>query len=100
MVKFKTIKYKHYKRAMELQALIDKDQATDDELLGYTISLVAEWDFVDEETKQPLPISADIMEELSLEQYKQLNGLLNKTFGTEQTVPNASAAPSPSGLTE
>lgn len=99
MVKLKAIKYKHYRRALELNAQIEAGTIDEDELVVFTIELVDQWDFIDSETGQPLPVDPDIRDELSIEQFRELNALLNSTFGkSKTTVPNPNASSLSSGL--
>jgi hypothetical protein len=98
MVRFKTIKFKHYRKARALTAREEEGENIDTEYLTFAISLVAEWDFVDEETGEALPIEAASLDELSLEQMTELASLFNRKFGDLSAVKKTTDAPSPSIL--
>ena len=72
MVRFKTVKPKHCRRARNL---------TETEYLGYAIKLVAEWDFVNEETGDAIPISPQSVKEMSSTQIEELSTSFDVTFG-------------------
>lgn len=79
MVTFNTIKFKHYKAADALlKSKLENAQPGDpvdidpEEVVKYAVGLVAEWDFVDPDTGKPLPVSEDSIDELTLEQFKEL----------------------------
>ena len=60
MVKFKTIKYKHYRDARELMAREEVDDiGAEEEHFCFLLELVSEWDFVDGDTKEPIPVGVD-----------------------------------------
>lgn len=91
MVEFKTLKYKHQKQASTLSQQVENGIANDDDVLSFVINLVAKWDFIDAETQEPLPVSAEIMEELSLPQYNELMEAFNNQMGVRSEVPKESA---------
>lgn len=91
MVEFKTLKYKHQKRAAELSAQVEAGQASDDDVLAFVVGLVARWDFADAETDEPLPVGTEAMEEISLPQYNELMRAFNAQMGIDSDVPKASA---------
>lgn len=97
MVRFKTIKFKHYRQAQEINARIDAGEATDEEVLRFALSLVAEWDFVDADTSKPLPINE--LNELSMEQCREVNEGFARKMGVTAEVPKGSDGPSPSTST-
>ena len=94
MVRFKTIKYKHYRKARQLTAREDAGEDVEEEYLSFALSMVAEWDFVDEETGSSLPVGAKSLDELSLGQMVEVSTLFNRKFGDMSSVPKASAEPS------
>lgn len=89
MVKFKTLKYKHYRQA---RALAANEDATEDEHISFVLSMVAEWDFVDTETGVPLPVGVASMDELIIEQMNEVTTLFNQQISL--TVPKATAGQS------
>lgn len=91
MIKFKTLKYKHQKRAAELSAQVEAGTASDDDVLGFVLGLVDSWDFADAETGEPLPVDTGIMGEISLPQYNELMAAFNAQMGIDSDVPKASA---------
>ena len=94
MVRFKTIKFKHYRRSQEINDRIDKEEATDEEILLFALSLVAEWDFVDGDTDEPLELGE--LDELSIEQCREVNERFAQKMGVTAEVPKASDDPSSS----
>ena len=94
MVLFKTVKYKHYRIASEIDERIDSGEATDDEILRFALSLVAEWDFVDADTGEPLAL--DELDELSLDQCREVNELFGRQMGVAAEVPKQNGEPSSS----
>ena len=93
MVRFKVVKFKHYRQA---QALIAKEDATEAEHFAFVISLVAEWDFKDEETGDALPAELASMDELSIDQFNEAMELFNEKMFSVGKVKKTSAAPSSS----
>ncbi len=94
-VKFKTLKLKHYRKAQEINARIDADEANDIDIIEFAIGLVASWDFIDADTGERLRLS-DI-EELSTGQIAELlDSFSNEFAGATAAVPKANAEPSPS----
>lgn len=84
MIKFKVMKYKHYKRAQAIYADLREDGDGGevlDSIVLYAIGLVKEWDFVNEDTGEALPPGEDAMDELSMEQFKELFSTFNRTMG-------------------
>ena len=97
MIKFKVIKYKHYRRALELTAREDEDDATaEDEHFRFLLSLVEEWDFVDEETGDPLAPGVESIDELTIPQMNEVTTVFNQIFSKATSVPKANAGNSPS----
>ena len=94
MVRFKAIKFKHYRIAQEINERIDKEEATDEEVLGFALSLVAAWDFMDDDTGEPLEPGE--LDELSMEQCREVNELFAQVMGVTAEVPKASDEPSSS----
>ena len=88
MIRFKTVKFKHYRQAQEINERIDAGKATDEEVLKFALSLVAEWDFVDGDTGEPLAL--DELDELSMEQCREVNELFARQMGVAAEVPKAS----------
>lgn len=114
MIKFKTLKYKHYKWAQTIYEGLDDNEAVLDDIVKFAAMLVAEWDFVDGDTGESLPPGdKEVIDELSLEQFKELFREFNAKMGfdvrladengpadqaqSEVEIPKASAEPSPSG---
>lgn len=64
------------------------------EYLTYAVSMVAEWDFVDDETNKPIPIVAGSIDELSMEQVNELSALFNQNFGEMSEVKKTTDGPS------
>ena len=94
MVRFKTIKFKHYRQAEKINARVDSGEATEEEVLRFALSLVAEWDFVDADTGDHLPVGE--LDELSLEQVREVNALFAREMGVASEVPKATSESSPS----
>ena len=94
MVRFKTVKYKHYRIASEIDERIDQGEATDDEVLKFALSLVAEWDFVDGDTGEALEL--DELDELSMEQCREVNELFARKMGVTAEIPKENGNPSSS----
>ena len=88
MIRFKTVKFKHYRIANEINERIEKDEATDEEILRFALSLVAEWDFVDGDTDEPLEI--DELDELSMEQCREVNEKFARVMGVTAEVKKVS----------
>ena len=99
MVKFKTIKFKHYRHARELMARDDSGEDVEVEYLTYAISVVDEWDFIDDETKEDVPVAASSIDEMSLAQIKEVCGLFNQIFSQKSGVKKRNDGPSYSTLT-
>lgn len=103
MITWKAIKYKHFLAAQELFRKIEAEEATDHDVLVYAVSLIAEWDFVDAETGELLPISEASLDELSLPQYKEIFRVFNAEFAVkvmeEAQVPKVNAGRSRSSST-
>ncbi len=100
MVKFKVIKYKHARRAIEMTKRIDTGEDLEDESLRFMIALVKEWDFLDAETGEPLAVGIESMGEMTIEQMNEMTELFNLKMSTKNTVPKASAERLPSSLIE
>ncbi|MCK5307180.1 MAG: hypothetical protein KAJ73_01080 [Zetaproteobacteria bacterium] len=94
MVRFKTVKFKHYRQAQGINKRIESEEATDEEILRFALSLVAQWDFVDGDTGEPLEIGE--LDELSMEQCREVNELFAQVMGVTAEVPKASDEPSSS----
>ena len=94
-IKFKNLKLKHYRKAQEINARIDADEANEMDIIEFAISLVASWDFIDADTGERLRQSD--MEELSTDQIEELLNSFSEEFaGAMAAVPKANAEPSPS----
>jgi hypothetical protein len=95
VIKFKPLKYKHFLAAQELYRKIDAGQAGEHDVLVYELSLIAEWDFVDAETGEALPIAQESLGELSLAQYREMIHFFNSEFAVtiqeESEIPKESA---------
>jgi hypothetical protein len=92
MITFKTIKFKHFRRAQELRKLIEAEEATDEDILRFGLDLVKSWDFKDEETGKPLPPGVESLDELSMPQCAEVNLLFAEEIqGKVPDVPKASA---------
>lgn len=85
MINFKTIKFKHYREAQELNRRIDAGDATEEDVLRFALSLIDEWDFKDAETGQPLSI--EDLDELSLEQCAEINLMFARKMGVSTEIP-------------
>ena len=94
MVRFKTIKFKHYRIAQQINDRIDSGEATEEEVLRFALSLVEAWDFVDAETGQPLAHGE--LDELSIDQCREVNNLFAREMGVTVEIPKESGAPSSS----
>lgn len=99
MVRFKTVKFKHYRKARELTAREKAGEDIEVEYLTFAVLMVEEWDFKDEETGDPLPLDTTSLDELTLEQMEELATLFNRKFAKVSTIPKATAEPSLSTLT-
>lgn len=100
MVKFKTLKYKHQREAKELSAKIQAGEASSEDINLFVLGMVAEWDFVDAETGSPLPIDKSGLEEMSIQQFQEMNRLFNEAMEVGvAAVPKVNGGPSPSGST-
>jgi hypothetical protein len=95
MIKFKKLKFKHYKQAQIINQRIDANEATAEDVLLFALSLVADWDFVDAETSEALPVGGP-PDELSLEQCAEVNNTFARLMGVTAEIPKASEEPSPS----
>ena len=96
-IEFKVIKYKHYRRALELTSREDEDDPTaEDEHFRFLLSLVAEWDFVDEETGEPLAPGVESIDELTIPQMNEVTTAFNRIFSQATIVPKANAGRSAS----
>lgn len=99
MVRFKTIKFKHYRKARELMTREETGEDVEVEYLIYAISMVAEWDFVDDETGKALPLEGKSIGEMSMDQIKEVSSLFNQQFGDMSQVKKTNSGPSPSTST-
>lgn len=100
MVKFKVLKYKHARKSIEMTKRIEAGEELTDESLRFMVSLVKEWDFVDADTGEALPVNAESMGEMSIEQMNEMTELFNLKMVTGNTVPKTNAERSPSTLIE
>ena len=91
MVRFKTVKFKHYRAAQALNKRIDAKEATDEDTLLFALALVKEWDFVDEDTGEPLPPEVEFLDELSVEQCGELAGAFARKMEAVTAVPKENA---------
>ena len=96
MVRFKVVKYKHFRQAKEL---IERD-APEAEHFAFVISMVEEWDFKDAETKEPLPAVLSSMDELSIDQFNEVMELFNPEMGFVTEVKKTNGGVSPSISTQ
>jgi hypothetical protein len=94
MVRFKTIKFKHFRQAQEINKRIESNEATDEEILLFAVSLVDEWDFVDVETQEPLAL--DDVDNLSMAQCGEINELFARAMGVTAEIPKENGSPSSS----
>lgn len=85
MIKFKILKYKHIREATALQSEIETGTKGDEDLLRYALSLVEDWDLVDVETNEPLPVGE--LDELSTDQMQLVFEEFGKAFAKDNTVP-------------
>jgi len=88
MVRFKTVKYKHYRTA---KALIESD-ASEEEHFAFVISMVEEWDFKDEETGEALPAEMASMDEMTIKQFNEVMELFNQEMGFVTKVKKTTGA--------
>lgn len=95
MVRFKVVKYKHYRKACEL---IESD-APEAEHFAFVISMVEEWDFKDAETGKALPAEFSSMDELSIDQFNEAMELFNQEMGLATKVKKTNGGSSSSTLT-
>jgi hypothetical protein len=89
MVKFKNIKFKHYRQAQALDARVNNGEASDEDVILFAVSLVAEWDFVDIDTEEEIPVGE--VDELSTEQIGELILAFNSAFEGDVTIPKPNA---------
>lgn len=75
MINWRIVKYKHIQDAKELLRAAD-----DDACFSFIIGLVADWDFVDSDTGELLPVSNEALGELSIEQFETLTESFNREF--------------------
>lgn len=94
MVKFKTIKYKHYLEAIDIK---NDPEKTDREYEKFVFSLVENWDFKDIETGELIPPGEP--NELTIDQFTEVIQRFNGTFGASSHVKKTSDRPSSSGST-
>ena len=91
-IEFKVIKYKHYRRALELTSREDEDDPTaEDEHFRFLLSLVAEWDFIDGDTADPLTPGVESIDELTMAQLNEVTTAFNRIFSQSTAVPKVSA---------
>ena len=90
MVRFLTVRFKHYRIAKEL---IKKD-ASAEETFAFVIELVAEWDFKDADTGEALPVELASMDELSIKQFNEAMQLFNLEMGLVTKVKKTTGEPS------
>ena len=100
MVKFRTIKYKHARKAIDMTNRSIAGENVEEESLRFMINLVKDWDFLDADTGEPLPVSEESMDEMSIEQMNEMTELFNQKMSMKNTVPKTNAECSPSTLTE
>lgn len=100
MVKFTVIKYKHALKSIGMTKRIDAGEDLTDESLRFMVSLVKEWDFLDADTNEPLPVDVESMGEMSIEQMNEMTELFNLRMSTKNTVPKTNAEYSRSSSTE
>lgn len=91
MIRFKQLKYKHVQRARELLAKIEQNQTDQTEMDKFVFPLVADWDFTDIETGQPIPPGQP--DELTIEQYNELYEAFNTQMSGDSTVKKTSESP-------
>lgn len=100
MVRFKVIKFKHYRQAQELRKLIEAEKAKDEDILRFGLNLVKDWDFVDAETEEALPPGLASLDELSMNQCAEVNMLFAEEItGKVVAIPKTNAEPLPSTST-
>lgn len=99
MIVFKTIKFKHYRQAREINKLVAAETVEDEDVLRFSLSLVKSWDFVDAETGDPLPVGLEALDELTMEQCAEVNMLFANEVNKTVKVPKTNAEPSPSTST-
>lgn len=100
MVEFKTIKYKHYRKALQLTAAEDAGEDAGEEHFRFLLSLVSSWDFTDEDTGEPLSPGLESIDELTVEQLNEVTETFNQIFSQVSTVPKTNAGHSLSTSTE
>ena len=99
MVEFKTIRYRHWREAMEFVTAEEAGEDRTDEYMGFVIGMVKTWDFTDPDTEEKIPVSADALYDMTVEQIKEMAGSFNRRFAQMSTVPKVSASKSSSILT-
>ena len=92
MVRFKVVKYKHFRQA---KALIEQD-ASEEEHFAFVIQMVDEWDFKDADTGEALPPVMASMDELSIDQFNKVMELFNEKMFSVTTVKKTTGEPSSS----
>lgn len=94
-VTFKPIKYKHQQQAKDLGRAIAEKTAADNQVIEFVVSLVASWDYIDDETGQAVPVG-DYME-LTVDQFNELMANFNarmQAIGVKKTKPTRSSSSS------
>jgi len=98
MIKFKTLKFKHYREAQAINERVESGEATDEDVLRFALALVDAWDFTDADTGEPLPIGE--LDELSLDQCAKVNGEFARLMGVSVEVKKTNGEPLPSTSTD
>lgn len=96
MVKFKAIKYKHQREAAEIAKAIADDTATQEQIIGFVISIVESWDYIDGDTGQVIPLGD--WQELTLDQFDDLMSRFNAAMAAiREGVKKTNNAPASYG---
>lgn len=91
MVKFKTLKFKHFRHAQILTRKLESGDIDDSAVIQFAASLVRSWDFVDEDTQKQIPVSLEGLDELSILQVQELSERFAEEMEGKATVPKANA---------
>lgn len=80
MINFKCIKFRHITIATRLQKKDLESEADWAEFFAFVIDLVADWDFLDSETGDILPVTIESIDEMIQDQLSELVRLFNQEF--------------------
>lgn len=89
MVVFRTLKFKHYRKAVDLDKQIKAKKADEIAVLEYAADLVVKWDFLDVDTGDAIPVGE--LDELSPDQIEELLSTFEHGFDRATEVPKKTA---------